>query len=101
MINFLFNNFINAIILTNAIYDHHSKSSPQFSSWRDIVDLTLIILVILHILYCLIFRAGFGPCNRCLLLLSEWFTRRLQQQQQQQQQHEEKEQFQKQIQILQ
>ncbi|CAF4782199.1 unnamed protein product, partial [Rotaria sp. Silwood2] len=51
MINFLFNNSINATILTNAISDHHSKKGPQLTSWRDIIDLILITLVVLYIIY--------------------------------------------------
>ncbi|CAF3329348.1 unnamed protein product [Rotaria socialis] len=89
MINYLINNTVNATFVTDAIGDHHSNTRPQFTSWRDIVDLICITIFIGYILYFLICRTGLGPCNHCLSFLSKHMVPRVQQQKQQEQQLQE------------
>ncbi|CAF1464159.1 unnamed protein product [Rotaria sordida] len=93
MINYIFNNSINATILTSAIKNHHSNSPPQLNSWRDLLDLFLISILILCIIYYLIFKSGFKRCDRFLISLFKDVNHRVEQHNE----HNQKEQFDKQI----
>ncbi len=37
MINYLINNSINATFIAEAIRDHHSRTGPTLTSWRDLI----------------------------------------------------------------
>ena len=45
MIEYLFNNSINETILANALYDH-SRTTPSITSWRDLIDIVCIGLLL-------------------------------------------------------
>lgn len=66
MINYLINNSINATYVADAISNHHSKTGPIFSSWRDIIDICTVLLLLGFIIYYGIFRTGFGPCDKLI-----------------------------------
>ncbi|CAF0804258.1 unnamed protein product [Rotaria sordida] len=46
MIEYLFNNTINETVLAKALYDH-SRKAPSFTSWRDLIDIFCIGLVLI------------------------------------------------------
>ena len=85
MINYLVNNSINATYVSDAISTYHSKTGPIFTSWRDLVDLFFITLFLGFIIYYIMCRAGFAPCDKLLQCLFKPVVQRVQQQQQQQQ----------------
>lgn len=89
MINYIMNTSVNATFVKDSITDHHENNGPNFRSWRDIFDLLCMTIIIAVLLYVIIFRCGFRPCNLCLLRLSRLFIPRTQQKQQTQQQLEE------------
>lgn len=66
MINYLINNSINATFVADAISSHHSKTGPILSSWRDIIDICTVFLLLGFIIYYGIFRTGFGPCDKLI-----------------------------------
>jgi hypothetical protein len=66
MINYLINNSINATFVAEAICDHHSRTGPTLTSWRDLVDLFFLSLVLLILIYFLLGRAGFTLCDNAL-----------------------------------
>ncbi|CAF1545288.1 unnamed protein product, partial [Rotaria sordida] len=86
MINYLINNSINATYVAGAISDHHTKSFPILTSWRDIIDLFLIIVFIGFIIHCLLVRAGLSPCKGCFSLCSKCLFPNMSEQHQQHQQ---------------
>ncbi|CAF1440475.1 unnamed protein product [Adineta ricciae] len=83
MINYLINNSINATFVADAISTYHSKTGPILTSWRDLVDLVFVCLLIGFLMYFLICRAGFAPCDKVLQCLFKPVVQRVQQQQQQ------------------
>jgi len=87
MINYLFNNSINATNLADAIDNYHSHPGPILTSWRDLFDLFLLCLVLIIFIYFLLCRAGFAPCHHAISFIFKPVIDRLQQQQQLRQQH--------------
>ena len=88
MINYLINNSITAINATyvgDAIYNHHSKTPPILTSWRDLVDLLFLTLLLGFIIYLLIWRSGCAPCDKVIQTFFGSIVNRVQHQQQQQQ----------------
>jgi len=91
MIGYLINNTINATFVADATNNHHSRTGPKLTSWRDLVDffLGLVFIVLIYLLLC---RAGFTPCDNALSFLFQpvftRFQRRKQQEEQQQQQQQ-------------
>jgi len=69
MIEYLINNSINATFVSEAINHYHNSTAPTLTSWRDLVDLLFIALVLLALLYFLIFRAGFSKCDKALVYI--------------------------------
>lgn len=55
------------------------------SSWRDLVDLVFLALIMIMIFYLLLCRAGFTPCDKALSFLFRPVIIRLLEQQQQHQ----------------
>lgn len=105
MINLLVNNSINATFVTDAIRDHHTGTPPVLTSWRDLFHIFFATVFIVYVIYYLIFRAGFAPCNRCLSFISKRCIPRTDQEKQMRQQIQEQiqkqlEQFQQQFQKL-
>ncbi|CAF1255999.1 unnamed protein product [Rotaria sp. Silwood1] len=86
MINYLINNSINATYVSGAISDHHSKSFPILTSWRDIIDVIFIIIFIGFIMHFLLARAGLSPCKTCFSYFSKCVFPNIDEQLQQQQQ---------------
>ena len=84
LINYLINNSTNATFVADAISTYHSKTGPILTSWRDLVDLVFVCLLIGFLMYFLICRAGFAPCDKVLQCLFKPVVQRVQQQQQQQ-----------------
>lgn len=66
MINYLINNSINATYVNNAIDDHHSKTGPIFTSWRDLVDLLMLSCFLFGFIYYCICRTGISPCDKTI-----------------------------------
>ncbi|CAF1440438.1 unnamed protein product [Adineta ricciae] len=79
MINYLINNSINATFVDDAISTYHSKTGPILTSWRDLVDLVFVCLLIGFLMYFLICRAGFAPCDKVLQCLFKPVVQRVQQ----------------------
>jgi len=85
MINYLINNSINASFVSDAILDHHSKTGPIFSSWRDIFNVFTILLLFGFVIYYCICRTGFKPCDKIIAFFCQPIITRTTQQQQQDQ----------------
>ncbi|UJR29609.1 hypothetical protein I4U23_017157 [Adineta vaga] len=85
MINYLINNSINATFVADAINDHHTKTGPILSSWRDIVAIFTITSFIGIFVYFCVFRSGFNLCDWLISCFCQRIINRAQQQQQQQQ----------------
>lgn len=68
MINYLTNNTVNFTVMSEAIYDHHTRTGPIFTSCRDIT-----------LLFCYI---GCHPTDKALIFVLKPINNRLQQQQQ-------------------
>ena len=81
MINYLFNNSINTTNVADAIDKHHSRTGPTLKSWRDLVDLLFLGLVLIIFIYLLLCRAGFSLCDSAIVFLFRPVIARLQQQQ--------------------
>ncbi|CAF1306788.1 unnamed protein product [Rotaria sordida] len=86
MINYLVNNSINATFVSDAISTHHTQKGPILSSWRDLVDLVFITILIGFIIYFLLCRTRFCPCTTCLSCFSKCLIPNMDEQQKQQQQ---------------
>ena len=84
IINYLVNNTVNTTVLQSAILDHHTNTFPILTSWRDWIDLLLIVPLVLYVLYKLLGRFGFTPCQSLLLLVSKQVVHQMHKQQQQQ-----------------
>ena len=82
MINYMMNTSVNATFVKDSISDHHEKIGSNLRSWRGIIDLLCVIVIIGAFLYILIFRCGFGPCNIFLSSLSKLCAPRVEQKQQ-------------------
>ncbi|CAF4766413.1 unnamed protein product [Rotaria sp. Silwood2] len=89
MINYLINNSINATFVSDAISTHYSGSGPILTSWRDLIDLICIILFIGFIVYFLLSRAGFNPCNTCCSFFWKCLFPNMHEQKNQQQQFQQ------------
>ncbi|CAF1413895.1 unnamed protein product [Rotaria sordida] len=93
MINYLINNSVNTTMLGDAILDHHKKTGPILSSWRDIFHLLFIIIFVGFILYFFICRTGLFPQRYCISTFSSCFVsevkNELQQQREQLQQQQQ------------
>jgi hypothetical protein len=81
MINYLINNSINASFVSDAILDHHSKTGPIFSSWRDLTDVFTISLLFGFVIYYCICRTGFRPCDKIIAFFCQPIITRTTQQQ--------------------
>ena len=79
MINYLVNNSINATFVAEAISSHHSKTGPILTSWRDLVDLFFLCLVIGFLLYLAVCRTGCAPCDKVLECLFKPIVQRIEQ----------------------
>jgi hypothetical protein len=80
IIQYLINNSINATIVAEAIDRYHNRTAPVLTSWRDLVDLLFISLVLITLIYLLIFRVGIHKCDQALVYLFRPVHNRLQQQ---------------------
>ena len=78
MIEYLFNSSINETILAKALSDH-SRTAPSFRSWRDLVDIFCIGLVIIILLYLFICRTGCSASDQLFACLFRPVLNRLQQ----------------------
>ena len=85
MINYLINNSINATFVADAISNHHSKTGPILSSWRDLIDICTVTLFIGFFVYYCICRTGFTPCDNIISFFCKPVFSRTQSQKQQQQ----------------
>ncbi|CAF1521412.1 unnamed protein product [Adineta ricciae] len=77
MIEYLFNNSINESTLTKTFQDH-SPRPPTFSSWRDIIDMICIIIIIGALIHFLICIHGNPLCDRIISCLFRPILRRTQ-----------------------
>jgi hypothetical protein len=82
MIEYLINNTMNTTYVTQAITNHHSRTGPILSSWRDLVDLLFLGLVVIILLYVLLCRVGFATVDNALSFLFRPVATRIVQQQQ-------------------
>lgn len=63
MIEYLFNNTINQTLLAEALHAH-ARKAPSFSSWRDLVDILSIAIILIALIYFFICRIGLSPCDK-------------------------------------
>ncbi|CAF1497696.1 unnamed protein product [Adineta ricciae] len=77
MIEYLFNSSINQTTLTK-IFQDHSRRPPTFSSWRDIIDIICIIIIIGALIHFLICIKGNSMCDRTIGCLFRPVLRRIQ-----------------------
>jgi hypothetical protein len=82
MINYLINNTINTTVMSNAIMDHHSNTLPILASWRDWIDVMIVLLMIGYIIYRLITRFGSRSCDSIVVLVSKRVADQMKQEQQ-------------------
>lgn len=71
MINVLTNSSINTTIMLNAIRDHHAYTLPNFSSWRDVTQIILVIIILMALLYLFLCRSPLKPWQTLLLCMSK------------------------------
>lgn len=91
MINYLVNNTVNTTIVSNAIMDHHTKTMPILSSWRDSLLILLSVIVFGGIIRLFFKSKGPNPCDSLFLCLLSRATAHGNKQEQQQQQQPPKE----------
>ncbi|CAF4293027.1 unnamed protein product, partial [Rotaria sordida] len=72
LINYLHNNSVNPTFVADAIRNHHSKTDPILTSWRDLIDLFFMSIFIGYLIHLWMYHVGFRPCNRCLSFLSKF-----------------------------
>ncbi|CAF1444054.1 unnamed protein product [Rotaria sordida] len=72
LINYLHNNSVNATFVADAIRNHHSKTGPILTSWRDLIHLFFMSIFIGYLIHLWMYHVGFRPCNRCLSFLSKF-----------------------------
>ncbi|CAF1538715.1 unnamed protein product [Adineta ricciae] len=77
MIEYLFNNSINESTLTETFQDH-SRHPTTFSSWRDIIDIICIIIIIGALIHFLICIQGNPLCDRMISCSFRPILRRIQ-----------------------
>jgi hypothetical protein len=61
MVNYFINSSTNTTFIADTINNHHSRNGPILTSWRDIVDLIFITLLIGFLIYFLLCRTGSTP----------------------------------------
>lgn len=74
MINVLTNSSINTTIMLNAIRDHHAFTLPNLSSWRDLTQLFLVLIVLLTVLYILCYGSRLRLARKLLLCVAKKTT---------------------------
>ncbi|CAM2727986.1 unnamed protein product [Rotaria socialis] len=83
MINVLTNSSINTTIMLNTIRDHHAYTLPNLSSWRDLTQVFLVIIILLTFMYFLFCRSNVKLGQKLLLCITKKKTYHSQEQQQQ------------------
>ncbi len=71
MINNIINNSINTNNLQTVVSNHYSKTTPIWTSWRDIVLIFLLSKAIIEIFYCCICHVKFKPWDYLVSLIFE------------------------------
>jgi short subunit dehydrogenase-like uncharacterized protein len=82
MINYLINNTINTTVMSNAIMDHHTNTLPILASWRDWIDVMIVLFMIGYVIYKLIMRFGSRSCDSIVVLVSKRVADQMNQEQQ-------------------
>jgi Sec-independent protein translocase protein TatA len=105
MIEYLFNNTINGSVLADALHNH-ARIGPSFTSWRDMIDLLCVGLLVIVMIYLLVCRIGLSRCDDlgeflCRPIHNRKRLKKYDQEQQQKQPDEQQEQQQPQQQQLQ
>jgi hypothetical protein len=90
MIEYLFKNIINESVLADALHNH-SRIGPSLTSWRDLVDLFSVGLVVIKLIYLFMCRVGFSLCDKLVAFLFRPVLDRLQQKRYDQQQQQQQE----------
>ena len=73
MIEYLFHNTINETILMHTVYDQ-SRTAPSFNSWRDILAIFFLILLIRILIYLFVCLNGFSISDRFIRCLFNRFS---------------------------
>ncbi|CAF4323148.1 unnamed protein product [Rotaria socialis] len=71
MINVLTNSSINTTIMLNTIRDHHAYTLPNLSSWRDLTQIFLVIVILLTFMHFLFCRSNVKLGQKLLLCITK------------------------------